>query len=104
MTAHRGAVYRREIPRDRYFVVVATDELTSRGTTVTAEIGDIDPDSTRNLVAVVLQAADPVPGVGSVLCWRLSWVATERLGDYVGDLSPSTLAAVDRTLHVVLAL
>lgn len=104
-TVARGAVYRRAaLGRDRHFVVISSEDLNVHGTTVVAEIGPIDSAATRSLVAVPLGADDPGPVGASVITWRVNYVNVARLGEHLGQLSPSTLAAVSNTLRAVLDL
>jgi mRNA-degrading endonuclease toxin of MazEF toxin-antitoxin module len=105
VTVHRGDVYRRAaLGRDRHFVVISSDDLNVHGTAVVAEIGSIDSAATRTLVAVPLDADDPVAGGTSVITWRLNYVNVGRLGERVGELTPTTLAAMSRALRIVLDL
>jgi mRNA-degrading endonuclease toxin of MazEF toxin-antitoxin module len=88
--------------RDRRFVVVSCQAITDTGTVVVAEIADAVPSGARGMLAVPLTDADPVSG--AVLSWRINYMAADRLGGQLGELSAETVERLDMALRATLDL
>ncbi|MGH3545951.1 MAG: type II toxin-antitoxin system PemK/MazF family toxin [Mycobacteriales bacterium] len=97
----RGEVVSHPV-RDRRFVIVSCNALNNVGTVVVAEVSDTVPEGTRGMLAVPLTESDPVSG--AVLAWRINYLAVQRLGDSLGQLSSQTLERVDVAIRAALEL
>jgi mRNA-degrading endonuclease toxin of MazEF toxin-antitoxin module len=97
----RGEVYA-HASFPRRFAVVSTDRIGESGTVVVAEIVPEAVGGVLAMFAVTLGAADPVPG--TVLAWRLNYLAAGRLGRHLGQLSQATMDIVDIALRTALEL
>lgn len=97
----RGTVVGHPV-RDRRFVVVSCEALTDAGTVIVSEVADAVPSGARGMLAVPLTDADPVQG--AVLVWRINYMAADRLGEVLGDLTGATVERLDMALRAALDL
>ena len=102
MTVMRGGVYR-HTKFGRHFLVVSTAALNTNGAAIVVEVDDEAPSDVRGMFVVRFGADDPLPGA-VVLCWRLNWMAAERLGDHRGDVDEATMEAVEMAVRSTMDL
>ena len=102
MTVMRGGIYQ-HANFGRHFLVVSTAALNTNGAAIVVEVDNQVPDGVRGMFVVRLGADDPIPGAVA-LCWRLNWLAAERLGDHQGDVDDTTMEAVEMAVRSAMDL